>query len=290
MQFESVVTEMYQDAFVGSSIDNGTTVLQCDLRQHDLHRELGLKAKRCWRNECSHVDVHALSTFPNPIPSRFLIAQGSSLDDQHQRLSFPPELQGVSTSQPMRHSVIRWACDLAGVCGGSLRHMALLFAARFLLPMSTSSITRWIDDIGSHVPKPEERLQQLLARTPVTECHLDGDSPLGTENCVMVVKEAHERLLIAHEATAETGEDARPFLQRVKDGGLHVTAACSDDSPRCTAAIKAVWPQARFPADHVQTVKHMWGHRKKSLSSYRRQGKASGESNTEKHLMAMAKQ
>ena len=28
MQFESVVTEIYQDAFVGSSIENGTTVIQ----------------------------------------------------------------------------------------------------------------------------------------------------------------------------------------------------------------------------------------------------------------------
>ena len=32
MQFESVVTEIYQDAFVGSSIENGTTIIQFDLR------------------------------------------------------------------------------------------------------------------------------------------------------------------------------------------------------------------------------------------------------------------
>jgi hypothetical protein len=32
MQFESVVTELYEDAFVGSSIENGTTIIQCDLR------------------------------------------------------------------------------------------------------------------------------------------------------------------------------------------------------------------------------------------------------------------
>ena len=35
MQFESVVTEIYQDAFVGSSIENGTTVIQFDLRRHN---------------------------------------------------------------------------------------------------------------------------------------------------------------------------------------------------------------------------------------------------------------
>ena len=41
MQFESAVTEMYQDAFVGSSIENGTTIIQFDLRKHDFQQELG---------------------------------------------------------------------------------------------------------------------------------------------------------------------------------------------------------------------------------------------------------
>jgi hypothetical protein len=41
MQFESAVTEMYQNAFVGSSIENGATIIQFDLRQLDFQRELG---------------------------------------------------------------------------------------------------------------------------------------------------------------------------------------------------------------------------------------------------------
>jgi hypothetical protein len=39
MQFASAVTEMYQDAFVGSSIENGATIIICDLRQGDVHHE-----------------------------------------------------------------------------------------------------------------------------------------------------------------------------------------------------------------------------------------------------------
>ena len=35
MQFESVVTELYEDAFIGSSIENGTTIIQFDLRKLD---------------------------------------------------------------------------------------------------------------------------------------------------------------------------------------------------------------------------------------------------------------
>jgi len=76
-QFESAVTEIYQDAFVGSAIENGTTIIMFDLRQHDFHQELGTQAKLCWRKEAYHVNVHELSTFHNPIQYRFILAQGS---------------------------------------------------------------------------------------------------------------------------------------------------------------------------------------------------------------------
>ena len=232
------------------------------MRKHDFHQELGTKAPLWWRKESYHVDMHELSTFHNPMTYRFIIAQGSYLDDQHQRRSFTPEIKGVSTSQPMSHSVIRLACSLAVVCGVRLRHIALLFSALFLIPMTKSSIKRWIDAIGARLPTLEEMLRQLLARTPATECHMDGSYPLGTDNCVMVVKDEHDRILITHEAASEHGEDARKFLQHVKDLGLNVTAAFSDDSPSVTEAIKAVWPHARLQADHFHTAKHIWGHLK----------------------------
>ena len=44
MRFESAVTERYQDAFVGSSIENGMTMSTFDLRQHDFQQELGTQA------------------------------------------------------------------------------------------------------------------------------------------------------------------------------------------------------------------------------------------------------
>jgi hypothetical protein len=77
MQLTSAVTEIYQDAFVGSSIENGTTVIQFDLRKHDFHQELGMPATLCWRKHSYQVDVHELSTFHNPILYRFIVAQGS---------------------------------------------------------------------------------------------------------------------------------------------------------------------------------------------------------------------
>jgi Transposase len=289
MQFESVVTEMYEDAFVGSSIENGTTIIQCDLRKLDFQRVLETTASICWRKEPYSVEIHELSTFHNPIKYQFIVAQGSYLNAQNQRGYFTPDIQGVSTSQHMSHSVIRLACDLAVVCGVSLRHIALLFSVLFLIPITQSSIKRWIDAIGGHLPTPEEMLRHLLALAPATECHIDGYYPLGTDHCVMVVKDEHERILITHEAASENGAEARQFLQRCKDLGLHVTAAFSDYSQSFTEAILAVWPHARFQADHFHTVKHIWGHLKKSLLSYRRKIKAKGEEKTDETVIEQAK-
>jgi hypothetical protein len=289
MQFESAVTEMYQKAFVGSSIENGATIIQFDLRQLDFQRELGTTSPICGRQDVYHVDIHELSTFHNPIKYRFIVAQGYYLNDKKQRVYFTPAIQGVSTSQHMSKSIIRLCCYLAVVCGVSLRQIALIFSALFLIPITKSSIKRWIDDIGSHLPPPEEMLQQLLAIAPATECHIDGYYPLGTDHCVMVVKDEHDRILMTHEAASENGDEARQFLQQLKDLGLKVTAAFSDYSQSFTEAIKAVFPHARFQADHFHTVKNVWGHLKKALLSYRRQIKASGEAQQDEAGLALAK-
>ena len=66
-QFESVVTQMYEEAFVGSSIENGTTVIKFDLRKLNFQRESGITSTIYWRTETYHIDVHELSTFHNPI-------------------------------------------------------------------------------------------------------------------------------------------------------------------------------------------------------------------------------
>ena len=78
----------------------------------------------------------------------------------------------------------------------------------------------------------------------------------------MVVKDEHDRILMTHEAASEHGDEARQFLQQLKDRGLKVTAAFSDYAQSFTEAIKAVFPHARFQADHFHTVKNVWGHLK----------------------------
>ena len=289
-QFESVVTEMYQEAFVGSSIENGTTLIKFDLRNLDFQRELGITSTIYWRTDTYHVDVHELSTFHNPIKYRFILAQGYYFDEDGQRIYFTPEIKGVSTSQHMSHSIIRLSCYLAVVCGVSLRQVALIFSFLFLIPITKSSIKRWIDTIGSNLPTQEDMLQSLLSIKPVTECHIDGYYPMGTDNCVMVVKDEHDRILMTYETESENGDDARKFLKRLKALGLHVTSVFSDYSDSFIGAIQAVFPHARFQADHFHTVKNIWKHLKKSLLSYRRKIKSSGEEQKDEDLTELAKQ
>jgi len=101
MQCTSVVTELYQGAFVGSSIENGTTIIQFDLRKLDFQCVVGTTATICWRQEPYPVDMHELSTFHNPIKYRLSVAQGYYRNDQNQRVDFTPDMQGVSPSQPI---------------------------------------------------------------------------------------------------------------------------------------------------------------------------------------------
>jgi len=87
-------------------------------------------------------------------------------------------------------------------------------AALFLMPSPKASSKRWMEDLGSHFPTPEQRLQHRLILLPVTACPMDGSSPWGTDKWVMVGKDAQARLLMPHEAAGEHGDAARQWLQR----------------------------------------------------------------------------
>ena len=115
MQFESVVTEIYQDAFVGSSIENGTTIIQFDLRKLDFQRALGTTSTICWRKEPYAVEIHELSTFHNPIKYRFIVAQGSYLNAQ----KVPELLVGSgATAIGSQHAQYPWTMGLLPAFAG----------------------------------------------------------------------------------------------------------------------------------------------------------------------------
>ncbi|MDM8551652.1 transposase [Desulfobacterales bacterium HSG2] len=285
-QFTSAVVEANLDVFTRSYTEGENTIIEFDMRKRDYQKEAGINYDICWPEKTYNVDIHEFSTFQNPIVCRFISGQAWYYDDQNRQIWFTPKLREVSARQHVSRSVL--ACFLAVVCGVSLRNIATIFAVLFRIPVSKSSVKRWIDTVGSSLPSEDEILRQLTELKEPDQCHIDGYYPMRTDNCVMVIKDESDRILITHEAASENGDDARQFLQKVKDCGMTVSLAFSDYSDSYVKAVREVFPDAKFQADHFHTAKNIWKHLKKCLLEYRRKLKAEGEENQDGDMLEIA--
>ena len=195
-QFESAVTQSNEDIFVRSYIEDGATIIEYDTRKRNYKKLFKTKGEIRWDEESYCVDVKELSVLYHPIIYRFILGRGNDNDANGNRVFFTPEVEAVSLAQHVSKSVVRLSCFLAVHCGVSLRNIATLFTLIFLIPITKSSIKRWIDEIGSNLPSEEELLKKLIEIEMPTECHIDGYYPLGTDHCVMVVKDEYDRILM----------------------------------------------------------------------------------------------
>ncbi len=288
-QFDSAVVQANQDVFTKSYIEGRNTIIEFDLRKRDYQAELDIKSSISWSSNNYTVDAHEFSTFQNPIQYRFILAQGYYRDDNNKRIYFTPKIPELSTQKHVSLSAIRLSCFLAVVCGVTLRNVALIFSVLFHIPVTKSSIKRWIDEIGENHASEEEILDELIKLKKPNQCHIDGYYPMGTDHCVMVIKDEHDRILITHEAESENYEAAKIFLLRIKNAGIQITSAFSDYSESYIKAIKEVFPDAKFQADHFHTVKNIWKHLKKAFLGYRRNLKKTGEEQKDENLLSLAK-
>ncbi len=134
------------------------------MRKRDWQKEAGISHDVYWPPKTYNVDIHEFSVFHNPIVYRFISAQAWYYDDHNRQIWFTPNIREVSAQQHVSRGVLRLACFLAVICGVSLRNIATIFTVLFRIPVSKSSVKRWIDTIGSSLPSEEEILKQLLAR------------------------------------------------------------------------------------------------------------------------------
>ena len=271
-KFESAVTEANSDIYTGSYIEGNSTIIEFDVRKRSYKKSLSAKSKIQWDQEYV-IEIKELSTLYCPIKYRFKMARGSYYDHDGCRVFFTPDIDEVSTSQHVSKSIVRLSSFLAVKCGITLRNIALLFTLLFLVETSKSSIKRWIDEVGKNLPTDEEILKMMIGVRGANECHIDGYYPMGTNNCVMVIKDENDRILISHECKSESKDEAVKFLQKIKRYGINVTSAFSDYSKSFTQAIKEVYPHAIFQADHFHAVKNIWKHLKKAYLSFRREVK-----------------
>ena len=285
--FESAVTEANKDAYIGSYIENKKTVIEFDMRKRDWQKALNTDSEIYWYKKTYMVDIHEFSTFHSPIVYRFVMARAYYFKADGSREYFTPEPSEISTHHHMSKNIIRLACFLAVICGVTLRNIALIYSVLFQVPVSKSCLKRWIDEIGSEISE-EDVLRKLRNLKEPSECHIDAYYPLGTDRCVMVIKDDYDRILITHESDSENAEDAKKFLQKSKDSGTDITFAFSDYSKSFISAIREVFPGAKFQADHFHTMKNIWKHLKKALLEYRRETKSAGEKENNIELIDIA--
>ncbi len=288
-QFNSAVVEANKDVFTRSYIEGKNTIIEFDLRKRDYQKEFKINTTIFWPAESYTVDAHEFSTFHNPIIYRFILAQGYYYNNENKRVYFTPKISEISTMHHVSKNVIRLSCFLSVICGVTLRNIALILTHLFLIPISKSSIKRWIDEIGQNLPGEEDILKQLIALKEPTECHIDAYYPLGTTNCVMVIKDEFDRILITYETKTENGEDAKKFLQKIKELGIDIKSGFSDYSKSFTEAIREVFPKAKLQADHFHTAKNIWKHLKKGFFEYRKQIKEEGEREKNEELIELAR-
>lgn len=285
--FESAVVEANKDIFTKSYIEEKTTIIEFDMRKRDYRKEFGTNSDMNWSESTYSVDVHEFSTFHNPIMYRFILARGYYYDDNGNRIFFTPKISEVSAHHHMSNNIIRLSCFLAVICGVTLRNIAIIFSVLFRIPVSKSAIKRWIDEIGNNLSE-EEILKKMTDSKSVSECHIDAYYPLGTDRCVFVIKDEHDRILITHEANTENTDDARNFLNRLKEFGINISSMFSDYSKSLIKAIKEVFPEARFQADHFHSVKNIWKHLKKGLLEYRMKLKSDAEKEQNEDMSEIA--
>lgn len=270
---DSAVSEADRDVYTETYIEDKATIIESDMRNRDYRKKFGIKSEIFWSCNTYYVDIHEFSTFHNPVIYRFVTAQGYYPDENSHRIFFIPEPSDVPTHHHMSLNILRLSCFSAVICGVSLRNIAQIFTILFKIPITESSIKRRIDEIGSNLPSEEEISEKMTERKMPKECHIDGYYPLGTDNCIMVIKDESDRILITHETGTENAAEAEKFLSKLRNAGTDITSAFSDYSKSLIRAIKEVFPNAEFQADHFHTMKTIWGHLKKALSVYRKDSK-----------------
>jgi hypothetical protein len=178
--------------------------------------------------------VQELSGFAWPIIYRVTTADGYYLNEQGQRVYFTLEVAGLSTQRKVSDVVIRLGVFLCIIVGLGARQASWLMQVLFQVTVSKSAIDRWVDEVGDSLPSEEEMIKLLDEEKPITQGHFDELFPLGTDRCLIVLKDEHGRIIATQEVAHRDEEHVKPFLERMKG---KLSAAVHDFLEKsCTAA------------------------------------------------------
>jgi len=272
------VIEKNADLQPRGKVEENRIVIEFDTRQRDYHKLFNLKrsVKISWINELTF-EAQELSAFSWPIVYRITTATGYYAAEPGQRVYFTPEVAGLSTQRKVSDVLMRLGVFLCIIAGLGARKASWLMSVLFQVTISKSALDRWVDEVADSLPSEDEMVQLLHQQKPITNGHLDEIFPLGTEACVLVLKDEHGRIVAAEEVEKRDEEHTKPFLERLKRLGLDLKVFYIDHWPAYFNAIGAVYPEAEIQYDYFHILQNIWRKVWDEFRAHRRDLKARGE-------------
>lgn len=272
------VVEKNADLKPKGQVEDNRIIIELDTRQRDYHQLFQLKRNVAihWYNERTF-EVQELSAFSWPLVYRITTADGYYLPTPGERVNFTPELHGLSTKRKVTDVVLRLGVYLCIIAGLGTRKASWLMKLLFQVSVSKSALDRWVAEVADDLPSEDEMIKLLHQQKPITEGHLDELFPLGTDACVLVMKDEHGRILTAQEVVKRDEEHVKPFLTRLQKLGLPFTIFYIDHWQAYFNAIGAVYPQAEIQYDYFHILQNIWRKVWSEFRCHRRDLKTRGE-------------
>ncbi|MGH9878822.1 MAG: transposase, partial [Nitrososphaerales archaeon] len=272
------VIEKNADLQPGGKVEENRIIIEFDMRQRDYHKLFNLKpqVEINWINERTF-DVQELSGFSWPIVYRITTADGYYYSAPGQRVNFTPKVHGLCTKRKVSDVALRLGVFLSIIVGLGSRKASWLMSVLFQMTVSKSSLDRWVDEVADSLPSADEMITLLDRQKPITSGHFDEIFPLGTEPCVLVLKDEHGRIVAAQEVEKRDEEHTKPFLERLKRLGLEIKVFYIDHWQAYFNAIGAVYPEAEIQYDYFHILQNIWRKVWDEFRTHRRDLKARSE-------------
>jgi hypothetical protein len=284
------VLNQNEDLCPEGKAEENKIIIDFDTRKRDYRKMFQLKrgVKIHWINERTF-EVQELSAFAWPIVYRITTADGYYQNGPGERVYFTPQIAGLSTQRKVSDVVLRLGVFLSIIAGLGSRQASWLMQVLFQVEVSKSAIDRWIDEVADALPSSDEMIELLHQQKPITQGHLDEIFPLGTESCVLVLKDEHGRIVTAQEIKKRDEEHVKPFLERLKRLGLELQTFYTDHWTAYANAIKVVYPEAHLQLDYFHILQNIWRKVWDEFRSHRRAVKARSEAAQTKWYAAKLK-
>lgn len=289
------VIEANPDCQISGAYEHGVLMITIDTRYQNHHQRLGIGTKipLHWGQE-HWFEAQELSALAWPIRYRVLTREGYYVDPQGQRVHFTTQATGIDGRRQVSAVLMRAAVLLVVIAGVGYRRAAWLLQQLFHVETSKSAVQRWVEEVAAQLPNADAIIRHLNEQQPITEAHFDELFPKGMDQCVLVLKDEHGRLLVTQAVDKRDEASVKPFLQRMKALGLRLQTFYIDGCQAYYNAIRVVFGQAvQIQYDYFHILQNVWRQLWRWAVGHRRQLKAHSEEVTttwyKKKLEALAK-